>query len=162
MKLKKAITCKKAIAICIMAFIIFPIVACEGTIIFNLKDIANIMLQSGAASVDHFEESSGMDMTLDDVRRLAAKGYDLQAEDFLKYKGTNGTLVDSLYDDFTTVYDVRGGHHLIVRATQDGIIDIVNFECKGQISVNGIKNGIGIDIRLADVDEYLRNYSDLQ
>jgi len=109
-----------------------------------------------------FGELDGEYMTLDDVRKLATKGYDLQIEDFIEYRGTNSTKVDGAPSDlYTVVYDVEGGHRLYVRVNPDCEIDIVNFECMEQISVEGIKNGIGIEIRHAnaDIDEYLLNYS---
>ena len=109
-----------------------------------------------------FDELDGEAMTLNDVRKFSEKGYDLEIEDFMEYRGTNSIKVNGAISDlYTVVYDVEGGHRLYVRANPDGEIDIVNFECMEQVSVEGIKHGIGIEIRHAnaDIDEYLRNYS---
>jgi len=106
-----------------------------------------------------FVEIDGKSMTLDDVRQLSEIGYNLRVEDFLIYKGTNGMIAGPSYlDKYSMVYDVQGGHRLVVRANQNGIIEIVSFTCEEQIFVNG-EYGIGIEIRSGNVDEYLRTYS---
>jgi hypothetical protein len=97
-------------------------------------------------------------MTLNDVRQLAAKGSGLQVNDFLGYRVANVLDVDSLLDRYTVVYDVQGGHRLYIRANPDGLLETANFECMGQITADGIKNGIGIDIRYSNLDEYLLTY----
>ena len=100
---------------------------------------------------------TGKEMTLDDVRELSAIGNDLQLEDFLHYEGKNDLLIYPSHNDkYLVVFNVQGGHQLNVRARPDGKIDIVNFICLQQLS---LEINIGVEIRSGDIDEYLQRYN---
>ena len=89
----------------------------------------------------------GKDMTLDDVRALAAKGVGLQFDDLRPYRGAN---FSSSFDRYVMVYGVAGGYRLVVHAGQTGAPDSVNLE---SVWAEG---GSGIDIRYNDVDAFLQ------
>jgi beta-lactamase regulating signal transducer with metallopeptidase domain len=95
-----------------------------------------------------FGNFDGKEMTLDDVRELAAKGDDLLFEDLRQYKGGN---VSSNLSRYIMVYGIEGGYRLVVHSNPTGKPDTVYLE---SIWENG---GSGIDIRYEDVDVFLRN-----
>lgn len=88
----------------------------------------------------------GKEMTLDDVRQLAAKGDDLLFEDLWQYKGGNAS---SDFERYIMVYKIEGGYRLIVHSDSTGKPDVVNLESIWE------SGGSGIDIRYNDVDVFL-------
>jgi len=90
----------------------------------------------------------GKDMTLDDVRELAAKGDELLFEDLRQYKGGN---VSSRFGSYLMVYGVAGGYRLIA-----GSEDSTGKPYRVDLESIWENGGSGIDIRYNDVDEFLR------
>ncbi|HPW99355.1 MAG TPA: hypothetical protein PKY98_01270 [Sedimentibacter sp.] len=88
----------------------------------------------------------GKEMTLEDVRLLAAKGDDLLFEDLWQYKGGN---VSSNFERYIMVYKIEGGYRLVVHSNPTGRPDAVNLESIWE------SGGSGIDIRYNVVDEFL-------
>ncbi len=89
---------------------------------------------------------NGKEMTLDDVRQLAAKGDNLLFEYLWQYKGGNAS---SSHDRYIMVYKIEGGYRLVVHSNSTGRPDAVNLESIWE------SGGSGIDIRYNDVDEFL-------
>jgi beta-lactamase regulating signal transducer with metallopeptidase domain len=98
-----------------------------------------------------YDVLSGREMTVDDVLFLAQKGYDLKFEDFSGFEGISGMGMDDKADRYFTVFDVQGGHRLIIRRVSDEIKN-VSFTCLRQLNAHG---GVSIDIRRGGLERYL-------
>jgi len=94
-----------------------------------------------------FGNASGKEMTLNDVRELAAKGDGLLFEDLQQYQGGNAS---SDFNYNIMVYSVAGGYRLVVHSKSHSKPDRVNLESVWE------DGGSGIDIRYNDVDEFLQ------
>lgn len=88
----------------------------------------------------------GKNMTLADVKELAAKGEDLLFEDLQPFMGGNAS---STLNYCIMVYSVAGGYRLVVHSAPAGKPDAVNLESIWE------SGGSGIDIRYGDVEEFL-------
>lgn len=87
-----------------------------------------------------------LNMTLDDVARLAAKGDGLLFEDFKQYYKPN---LSSAVGYNVIVYVINGGYRLVVRSKDSGKPDSVTLESVWD------SGGSGIDIRYDDLAAFL-------
>jgi len=100
-------------------------------------------------TLEQLTSSEQRNMTLDDVRMLAAKGDDLLFEEIQQYRGVN---FSSNFDRYIMVYGVEGGYRLVVHSNPAGKPSTVYLESIWE------SGGSGIDIRYEDVDEFLRSH----
>ena len=95
---------------------------------------------------DWFGNFDGKEMTLEDVRNLAAKGNALLFRDLRQYRGMN---VSSNFSSYIMVYGVEDGYRLCV--ISDGIIIY-----RADLESVWESGGSGIDIRYSNVDEFIK------
>ncbi|WP_313370724.1 hypothetical protein [Sedimentibacter sp.] len=108
-----------------------------------------LSMLSACSPVDSVSDTTyDMSMTLDDVRKLAAKGDDLLFEDLSQYKGANAS---SDLNSYIMVYHVKGGYRLIVYSKPDSKPSRADLESIWE------SGGSGIDIRYNDVDAFVRD-----
>ncbi|NYB74061.1 hypothetical protein HZF24_07885 [Sedimentibacter hydroxybenzoicus DSM 7310] len=109
--------------------------------------LAVVMSACSPVSSVH-ETKDDKSMTLDDVRKLSAKGEDLLFEDLSGYRGYN---LSSDLNSYIMVYYVKGGYRLIVYSKPDSKPSRADLESVWE------SGGSGIDIRYKDVDAFIRD-----
>lgn len=123
---------------------------------FISEDDSQKTTQIDSIPSEWFSNLDGNDMTLDDVREFATKGYELTLYDFLTFKGVNGAEIP-MYDQYSMIFNVQDGYELTVRANPDadGMMDIVSFSRIGTPD--------GIELRMGGINAlnlYLQEFPD--
>ena len=91
-------------------------------------------------------------ITLEELRRLAAKGDSLVLDEFKKFSGISAGTNSNPY---LMVYGVEGGYRLIVSADSGGMLGSVMLESIWE------EGGNGIDVRYENLDAFLKSTSDV-
>jgi len=142
-RVKNVLNFKKPSRVIIIVAVMLVVVLSAGFALNRVGEAVNYLNDRWFGNFD------GKEMTLDDVRELAAKGDDLLFADLQEYKGINAS---SSFDRYIMVYGVEGGYRLVVNHHNTQVKP--NSVYLESIWADG---GSGIDIRYGNIDEFLQN-----
>jgi hypothetical protein len=145
---------RKSRFLTVIAAVALAAVLCAGCALINtdVPEIDSIPLGQ-AGNSDGIGNLGGIEMTLDDVRKLAKKGDDLVFEDLAAYRGSSGVSADFPPEYYRmALYPVEDDYWLIVNSPKSGKPDSIVLVNRWETPSNGI------DIRDGDLDEFLSQW----